>query len=104
MCCRAATLAATVEGLGFPLSMTDGREEQRLKEEEDERMRDAIAPHLPLFIKDRGWGSAALLGQSRYERRREPGPTRRPIQQRPGFPPPPFATQAHGRHVADVQN
>ena len=40
--------------------MTDGREEQKLKEEEDERMRDAIP--LPLFIKDRGWGSAAPLG------------------------------------------
>ena len=44
MRCRAATLAATVEGPGFPLSMTDGREEQMLKEEEDERMRDAIPP------------------------------------------------------------
>src|SRR3954469_7080019 len=40
--CRVATLATTVEGPGFPLSMTDGRDEQKLKEEEDERMRDAI--------------------------------------------------------------
>ena len=54
MRCRAATLAATVEGPGFPLSMTDGREEQKLKEEEDERMRDAIPP--PALYKGSGLG------------------------------------------------
>ena len=89
--CRAATLAATVEGQGFPLSMANRREEQKLKEKEDGRVRGAVPP-LPLFIKGRGWGSTAPLGQSRRKRRREPGPTRRPNQRRLGFPPPPLAT------------
>ena len=52
--CRAATLAATVKGPGFPLSMTDGREEQKLKKEEDGRMRDAIPP--PALYKGTGLG------------------------------------------------
>src|SRR4051812_9548123 len=52
--CRAATRAATVEGPGFPLSMADGRGEQKLKEEGDEGMRDAIPP-LTLY-KGTGWG------------------------------------------------
>ena len=49
-------------------------------------------PPFPLFIKGRGWGSAAPLDQSRHRRRRESGPTRCPNQRRPGFPPPPLAT------------
>src|SRR4051812_32415175 len=52
--CRATTLAATVEGPGFPLSMADGRGEQKLKEGGDEGMRDAIPP--PALYKGTGWG------------------------------------------------
>src|SRR3954462_12650521 len=52
--CRAATLAATVEGPGFPLSMADGRGEQKLKEGGDEGMRDAIPP--PALYKGTAWG------------------------------------------------
>ena len=55
-------------------------------ETDDERMWDAIP--LPLLIKERGQGSAALLGQSDHQGRRELGPTHCPNQRRPGFPPP----------------
>src|SRR4051812_28216818 len=50
--CRAATLAATVEGPRFPLSMADGRGEQKLKEGRDERMQGTIPP--PALYKGTG--------------------------------------------------
>ena len=89
MRCRAATLAATVEGPGFPLSMADGRGEQKLKEGGDEGMRDDIPP---VLYKGMEWGLGRPLSQSRRGRRRELEPTHRPAPRRPGFPPPPLAT------------
>ena len=52
--CRAATLAATVEGPGFPLSMADGRGEQKLKEGGDEMNAGRHPP--PALYKGTGWG------------------------------------------------
>ena len=42
--CRAATLAATVEGPGFPFSMASERMKKKQEEIDDRRMRDAIPP------------------------------------------------------------
>ena len=42
--CRAATLAATVEGPRFPFSMAGERKKQKQEDVEDGRMRDAIPP------------------------------------------------------------
>ena len=53
MRCRAATLTATVEEPGFPLSMADGGG-QKLKEGEDGRVQDAVPP--PALYKGMGWG------------------------------------------------
>ena len=58
----------------------------------------------PLFIKERGWGSAAPLGQSKHRRRRESGLTHCPtsdgrVSRLHRLPP-----RAHERRVADVQN
>ena len=54
MRCRAATLAATVEGPGFPFSMADERKKQKQEEIEDRKMRDAIP--LPSPYKGAGSG------------------------------------------------
>ena len=51
----------------------------------------------PHFIRRRGQGSAAPLGQSSHQRRRESGPTRCPNQQWLSFPPPPLATPSAWR-------
>ena len=46
--CWGATLAATVEGPGFPFSMAGERKKQKQEEIEDRRMQDAIPPSLSL--------------------------------------------------------
>jgi hypothetical protein len=88
--CRAATLAATVEGPAPPLTMADGRKKPKWKKVDNERMWDAIP--LPILIKRLDRGSAAPLNQSGHQRHRESRPTRCPNQRRPIFPPPPPAT------------
>ena len=65
MRCRAVTLAATVEGPGFPLFMANRREEQKLKEKEEGRVRGAVPP-LPLFIKGRRGGTVPRTPPSSF--------------------------------------
>ena len=90
MRCRAATPAAIVEGPGFPLSMTDGREKQKLKEEEDERMQDAIPP--PALYKGSGLGLGRPTRPIKIRKAQGARTDPPPQPARPDFPPPPFAT------------
>ena len=82
--------------------MTDGREEQKLKEEEDERMRDTIPP--PALYKGSGLGlgrpAANLDTEGAGSQDRPAAPTSDgPVSRLHRLPP-----QAHGSHVVDVQN
>ncbi len=79
------------------------RMRERGAEDEERRRWESAgfrAP-LPLFIKERGGGSAAPLSESRHGKGRESGPTR---SRRPSFPLHRPLPQTHGGRVAGVQN
>ena len=63
MRCLAETLAAIDEASPRPLAMAEEERKQEWGEVDGERLRGTI-PRAPLFIKRRGRGSAAPLGQS----------------------------------------